>query len=126
MGGLGALNLALQHPDIWAVVGGHSPSVRVDPDPALWFLAGQTFWDNNPVWLVQHRSGIERLQIWIDAGTDDVWLPNITILRDTILARGLQLTWRVYTGPHEADYWIEHVPDYLRFYGGVLSTKSTG
>jgi enterochelin esterase-like enzyme len=126
MGGLGALNLALQHPDIWAVVGGHSPSVRVDPDPALWFLAGQTFWDNNPVWLVQHRPGIERVHIWLDAGSDDVWLPNITVLRDAIVARGLQLTWHLYPGPHEADYWIEHVPDYLRFYGGALSASSTG
>ncbi len=30
--------------------------------------------------------------------------------------------WHIYPGPHEAEYWIEHVPDYLHFYGGALRT----
>ena len=123
MGGLGALNLAFQHPDVFGVVGGHSPSIRLEPDPALWFLVGQNFWDHNPVWLVQHRAGIDHLQIWLDAGSEDIWLPNIEVLHDTIVERGLHLTWHVYPGTHEADYWIEHVPDYLRFYGGALRTS---
>ncbi len=53
MGGLGALNLAFQHPDVFGVVGAHSPSVRLEPDPALPFLQGQTFWENDPVWLAR-------------------------------------------------------------------------
>ena len=72
MGGLGALNLAFGHPDIFGVVGAHSPSVRLEPDPALWFLQGQTFWDNDPVWLAQNRSGLDSLTIWLDAGIADM------------------------------------------------------
>lgn len=122
MGGLGALNLAFQHPDEFGVVGSHSPSVRIEPDPALWFLSGQTFWDNNPIWLVQHRTGLDSLNIWLDAGSEDVWLPNIEAVHEALVEQGLHAEWHLFPGPHEAEYWIEHVPDYLRFYGGALKT----
>jgi enterochelin esterase-like enzyme len=120
MGGLGALNLALQHPEIFGVVGGHSPSVRLEPDPALWFLTGQNFWEHNPIWLAQHQPGLEALKIWLDAGTEDVWLPNIEAVHTAFAAEGLQVEWHEFPGPHEAEYWIEHLPDYLRFYGAAL------
>lgn len=122
MGGLGALNLAFQHPDVFGVVGGHSPSVRLKPDPMLWFLKGDDFWKNNPVWLAHHQPGLERLKIWIDDGSEDVWLPNIEAVHDALLEEGLHPSWHVFPGPHEAEYWIEHLPDYLRFYGAALQT----
>jgi enterochelin esterase-like enzyme len=122
MGGLGALNQAFQHPDLFGVVGAHSPSVRLEPDPALWFMSGQTFWDNNPIWLAQHRPGLDALKIWLDAGTDDVWLPNIETVHAALVEEGLHTEWHVFPGPHEAEYWIEHLPDYLRFYGAALQT----
>jgi enterochelin esterase-like enzyme len=122
MGGLGALSLAFQHPDVFGVVGGHSPSVRVAPDPALWFLAGQTFWDHNPVWLAHNATGLSSLKIWLDAGTEDVWLPNIEAVHNALVEEGLSFEWHVFPGPHEAEYWIEHIPDYLNFYGRALRT----
>lgn len=120
MGGLGALNLALQHPDVFGVVGAHSPSVRLTPDPSLWFLTGENFWEHNPIWLAQNASGVDGLRIWLDAGSDDVWLPNIESVHTALVDNGLQVDWHEYPGPHEAEYWIEHVPDYLRFYSGAL------
>src|SRR5579859_230764 len=122
MGGLGALNRAFDHPDVFGVVGAHSPSVRLEPDPALWFLQGQAFWDNDPVWLAQNRPGLDSLAIWLDAGTEDIWLPNIEAVHTALVDEGLHPVWHVFPGPHEAEYWIEHVPDYLRFYGGALKT----
>ena len=122
MGGLGALNLALQHADVFGVVGAHSPSVRLEPDPALWFLQGQTFWDNDPVWLAQNRSGLDTLSIWLDAGTEDIWLPNIEAVHTALVGEGVHVDWHVFPGPHEAVYWIDHVPDYLRFYSEALGT----
>ncbi len=121
MGGLGALNLAFQHPDIFGVVGGHSPSVRLEPDAALWFLTGQNFWENNPIWLAQNEPGLDSLKIWLDAGSEDVWLPNVEAVRQTLLTEGLHVDWHEFPGPHEAVYWIEHVPDYLRFYAEALA-----
>jgi enterochelin esterase-like enzyme len=120
MGGLGALNLAFQHPDVFGVVGSHSPSVRLEPDPELWFLTGDNFWEHNPIWLAEHATGLESLKIWIDAGTDDIWLPNIDAVRSTLVAEGLHVDWHEFPGPHEAEYWIDHVPDYLRFYSGAF------
>ena len=121
MGGLGALNLGFQHPDVFGVVGSHSPSVRLTPDPTLWFLTGDNFWQNNPIWLAKNASGLESLKIWLDVGSDDIWLPNIEAVHSTLVAEGLQVEFHEFPGPHEAEYWIEHVPDYLRFYSSALS-----
>ena len=122
MGGLGALNLAFQHPDVFGVVGAHSPSVRLEPDPTLWFLTGENFWEHNPIWLAQHRPGLDSLKIWLDAGTDDVWLPNIETVHAALVGEGLHVEWHILPGPHEAEYWISHVPEYLRFYSTALQT----
>jgi enterochelin esterase-like enzyme len=122
MGGLGALNLAFQHPNVFGVVGGHSPSVRLEPDPALWFLTGQNFLEHNPIWLAQHQPGLDSLKIWLDAGTDDVWLPNIEAVRAALVGEGLHVEWHEFPGPHEAEYWIEHVPDYMRFYSAAFGS----
>jgi enterochelin esterase-like enzyme len=121
MGGLGALNLALQHPDIFGVVGSHSPSVRLTPDPALWFLTGQNFWEHNPIWLAEHAPGLESLKIWLDVGTDDVWLPNVEVVHTALDTEGLTVDYHEFPGPHEAEYWIAHVPDYLHFYSAALA-----
>jgi enterochelin esterase-like enzyme len=122
MGGLGALNLAFQHPDVFGIVGGHSPSVRLEPDPTLWFLSSQSFLEYNPVWLAEHSPGIHALKIWLDAGDEDLWLPNIEAVREALVAQGMHPEWHVFPGPHEAEYWIEHVPDYMQFYGTALRT----
>ena len=120
MGGLGALNLAFQHPEVFGVVGAHSPSVRLEPEPSLWFLTGENFWQNNPIWLAENQTGLTSLKIWMDVGSDDVWLPNIDAVRSVLVAEGLNLEYREFPGPHEAEYWIAHVPDYLRFYSAAL------
>ena len=122
MGGLGALNLAFQHPDVFGVVGAHSPSVRLEPDPTLWFLTGQNFWEHNPIWLAQNAPGLDSLKIWLDVGTDDIWLPNIEAVHVALVGEGLHVEWHEFPGPHEAPYWIEHVPDYLHFYSVTLSS----
>ncbi len=123
MGGLGALNLAFQHPDIFGVVGAHSPSVRLEPDPNLWFLTGQNFWEHNPIWLAQHAPGLDFLRIWLDVGADDIWLPNIEAVHTALLSEGLHQEWHEFPGTHEAEYWILHLPDYLRFYSAALSDQ---
>jgi enterochelin esterase-like enzyme len=125
MGGLGALNLAFQHPDVFGVVGSHSPSVRLEPDPELWFLTGDNFWEHNPIWLAEHETGLERLKIWIDVGDEDWWLPNIEAVHTALVAQGIPVEWHEFAGPHEAVYWIDHVPDYLRFYSGALELPAS-
>jgi enterochelin esterase-like enzyme len=119
-GGVGALQLAFNHSDIFGVVGGHSPSVRLEPDPELWYLSGQTFYDQSPLWIVQHHPLRDGLRIWLDIGVDDWWLPNVGVFYDALAAQGQRVSWHEFSGTHEGDYWIAHVPDYLRFYSGAL------
>jgi enterochelin esterase-like enzyme len=124
MGGLGALNTALHHPDIFNVVGGHSPSIRVEPDPRVAdSLMGATFYDNDPIWLVHNRwQPGEHLSIWVDVGLDDGWRPNIEEFGSALRSAGIAPTWREFPGTHEDTYWTSHVPDYLRFYSSALSS----
>jgi S-formylglutathione hydrolase FrmB len=125
MGGLGALQVAMRHPDVFGVVGAHSPSIRLDPDQELWFLSPSSFLAHNPIWLASYPSSGGMIY-WLDVGADDWWRPNIEELRDALLLARLNLTWRVFPGTHEAEYWIDHVPDYLRFYSDNLTSGSAG
>lgn len=120
MGGLGALQIAMRNSNVFGVVGAHSPSVRIEPDPELWFLTGQNYLEHDPIWLSGHWPGVDRLSYWLDVGDDDWWKPNIQELRTALLAANANLTYREFSGTHEAEYWIAHVPDYLRFYSDTL------
>jgi enterochelin esterase-like enzyme len=122
MGGLGALHIAMRRPDVFGAVGAHSPSIRVERDPTLWFLAGDNWNEHDPIWLAQHAPDLDKLRIWLDAGDSDIWLDNISVLHRALLARGVQHEWHVFPGEHEAEYWIAHVPDYIRFYASALGT----
>jgi enterochelin esterase-like enzyme len=123
MGGLGALSAALNHPDVFGAVGGHSPSIRLEPDARVPdTLLGTTFYENDPIWLVQHRwQPGQRLSIWVDVGTEDGWRPNIEVFGSALSAAGINTTWQEFPGKHEDTYWTSHVPDYLRFYSSALS-----
>jgi enterochelin esterase-like enzyme len=120
MGGLGALQIGMRHPDVFGVVGGHSPSVRLEWDEELWFLSPASFEEQNPIWLAANHPGVSNIVYWIDVGADDWWRPNIEQMRAVFVANGLNVSWRLFSGTHEAEYWIEHVPDYLRFYSNNL------
>jgi enterochelin esterase-like enzyme len=125
MGGLGALHTALHHPDIFGVVGGHSPSIRPEPDlRVVPMLTGQTFDEYNPIWLVQHRwSPGQRLSIWLDVGLDDGYRGYVERFHQVLLERGIDSSWHVFAGGHEGSYWAAHAPDYLRFYSQALRAE---
>lgn len=123
MGGWGALHLAFTHPEIFAVVGGHSPSLRPD-DGSLDFLGrGAEFAAKDPVELAKTSPWLGTLRMWIDTADQDPWLPRDTELHDILVARGIDHIWQVYAGVHEWTYWHEHAVDYVRFYGQALARK---
>ena len=69
MGGAGALQLAFNHPDIFQVVGAHSPSLHLDDGTfAGIYGTGLDFAQREPIDLAATAPGIESLKIWIDAG----------------------------------------------------------
>jgi enterochelin esterase-like enzyme len=128
MGGLGALHIALHHPEIFGTVGGHSPSIRLEPDPRVPdSLQGNNFYEFSPVYILQHSwQPSNHLNIWVDVGTEDGWRPNIEAFGLALQGLGIDSTWREFPGAHEDTYWTSHVPDYLRFYNSALRTDDSG
>jgi S-formylglutathione hydrolase FrmB len=126
MGGAGALQLAFNHPDVFRVVGAHSPSLHLDDGTfAGIYGTGSEFAQREPIGLAATAPGIESLKIWIDAGEVDPWLERDELLHENLLERGISHTWNVLAGGHDGEYWTVNAPAYLRFYDGVLNWEAS-
>lgn len=126
MGGAGALQLAFTHPDIFQVVGAHSPSLHLDDGTfSQIYGVGPDFAQREPINLAVDAPNLETLKIWIDSGEDDPWLERDQVLHDNLLERGIAHNWNVLPGGHDGDYWTQNIPAYLRFYDSVLNGESS-
>jgi enterochelin esterase-like enzyme len=121
MGGHGALQLALNAPETFRVVGAHSVALR-RKDQAFEFFGDQRYFQaHDPVSLIQAHPDVARqLVISMDIGADDQWAAQATAFHEQLLARGIAHRWSVRQGAHNDSYWAAHVADYLRFYGEAL------
>jgi enterochelin esterase-like enzyme len=125
MGGAGALQLAFNHPEIFQVVGAHSPSLHVDDGTFSGIYGtGDDFAHREPIDLAANAPNIESLKIWVDAGEDDPWLERDEVLHANLDARGIAHNWNVFSGGHDGTYWTENIPAYLRFYDSVLNWET--
>jgi enterochelin esterase-like enzyme len=122
MGGDAALRFALTSPDVFGVVGGHSPSIRraYDDAPRGVFRDESAFNQANPLWLARNRPIPSELKIWLDVGDGDPWWWSVEALHEILVARDVEHQFTYFVGEHEDDYWSAHVGDYLRFYAAAL------
>ncbi len=123
MGGWGALYHAFTHPDIFGIVGAHSPSLYPEGGTVAFLGTGDEFAQKDPLALAHTAQGLDTLQIWLDAGAEDPWLERTTALHQILADRGIDHYWDPYSGGHDWQYWEDHVEDYLRFYGHALSRQ---
>ncbi len=124
MGGYGALSHAFTRPDLYGVVGAHSPSLYEDNNTIPALGSGVAFDLRDPIYLAEHAAAITQLQVWVDVGKDDsTWLERATSLHAALNSRGLTHQWQVLPGGHDYDYWIAHILEYMRFYGHALTTQ---
>jgi enterochelin esterase-like enzyme len=126
MGGEGALRLALQHPNVFRIAGAHSPSLRTafdqfSPDLQEMFGNEEMWRAQSPLWLVNNTDSAFRLTISLDVGEDDPWRPNVELLHQLMLGRGISHRFEVLPGEHDAEYWIDNVDHYLAFYSSALT-----
>lgn len=123
MGGDGALQLAMRHPDVFGVAGAHSPSSRLlfENAPADVYGDEGYFRDRNPFWLAQAAPGAAHIKIWIDVGDEDPWRWNARAIHGALEARGIAHEFRLWAGIHDGDYWTAHIDDYLRYYDRALA-----
>jgi len=126
MGGEGALRIAMDHPDVFGVAGAHSPSLRTAFDqyaPELQAMFGdaQTWRSETPLWQVIDRDTAYELTMSIDVGEDDPWRPNVELLHQRMVSRGISHRFEVLPGEHDAEYWVGNVDHYLTFYSSALA-----
>jgi S-formylglutathione hydrolase FrmB len=124
MGGFGAYNLALNNPDRFCAVGGHSA--------ALWFDGSETapgafdgeadFERNDVVEAVQTDSNaFGDTRVWNDYGVGDPFRPYNEGFVDALEAGDARLSAHSWPGGHEGSYWDAHWPAYQRFYVNALN-----
>jgi S-formylglutathione hydrolase FrmB len=121
-GGQGALTLALTHPEIFSVIGAHSPSFR-RADGAIPAFGDPAYYNQyDPICLVQNKQSWRELAIWIDVGDSDTnWGPADHDFEGLLVSLEIPHEWHVFPGTHDPPYWITHIPNYLTWYAYKLS-----
>ena len=129
MGGEGAWRIAMQNPEIFGIAAAHSPSLRTSFDqfaPELQEIFGdeESWRAATPLWLVVDTDSAYDLRLAVDVGEDDPWRPNVELLHQRMLYRGISHRFEILPGGHEAEYWIGNVDHYLLFYGSAFSESA--
>ena len=127
MGAHGAVQLAINFPDTFAVVGAHSLVLRrYDSAPA--FFGTTSDWSRrDPMQLVETKTAlVKRLRLWVDIGSDDPWAKLAEQFNGELNALGVAHQWHEWSGDHSASYWCRHLADYLRYYDAALSSPIDG
>jgi len=121
MGAHGAMQLAMNYPDIFSVVGAHSLVLRrYDTAPA--YFGSQADWaKRDPMQLVTAKVDLmNHLDVWIDIGSADPWAKLAEQFNSELTTLKIDHQWHEWSGDHSASYWESHLEDYLRFYDGAL------
>jgi enterochelin esterase-like enzyme len=111
-GGFWAYSIAMRHPDIFGIVGGHSayfPNDINEIPPS-----------NNPLELALNSAFVQEgnLRMYLDNGAGDSSGPSQQLFSNRLTQRNIAHTYVVHpVGEHDNDYWSAHVSEYLSFYG---------
>jgi len=120
MGGFGALSLALELPDRFCAVGGHSPAVfRSFADAPAGAFDDEDDFERHDLLARVARAELD-VPIWIDVGRDDPFRAAATDLAGLLDETGAEVTVTVPPGGHDDSYWRSHMDDYLSFYAEAL------
>lgn len=128
-GGQGALSLGLTHPEVFAVVGAHSPSLRA-ADGSIASMNDPNWYDRfDPIWLVENTGSARQLAIWMDVAFGDDKVREcgpesdrcVEAFHTLLVEKGIPHEWHdQWPGPHELTYWQGHLDDYLTWYSAHL------
>ncbi len=130
LGGQGALSLALTHPEVFAIVGAHSPSFR-GADGSIPYINDWNWFNQfDPIWLVKNTENARQLTLWLDVAASDDKVREcgtgsdrcVLAFHDLLVARNIPHEWRGdWPGTHEGyTYWMHHIADYLLWYSAKL------
>jgi enterochelin esterase-like enzyme len=124
MGAHGAMQLAMNYPDIFSVVGAHSLVLRRYDTAPSFFGQPADFAKRDPVQLAPAKAQLLRtLDLWIDIGDRDEWAGNAKLFDGELTSLKVPHFWHEWSGDHSGSYWSAHLTDYLRFYGTSLARR---
>ncbi len=109
-GGFWAYEIALRHPEMFGIVGGHSAAFDPNNAPAAF----------NPLELALNAPFLANanLRMYLDNGADDPAGTNLELFSSRLSSRGIAHTYIISpVGGHDAEYWSGHLEEYLTFYG---------
>jgi len=123
MGAHGAMQLAMNYPDTFSVVGMHSPTLRNFADRFDYFGDEPYFNAHDPSYLVQQNPDRARqLKILMDVGEQDAdWHDKTVAFHDLLTHQSIAHQFHTWPGMHDGKYWMPHCRDYLRFYAASLA-----
>ncbi len=127
MGAHGAIQIAMNYPGTFTVVGAHSLVLRrYDTAPA--YFGSQAEWSKrDPMQLVYSKTdAMKRLDIWIDIGASDPWAKLAEQFNGELDSLAISHQWHEWSGDHSASYWCAHLTEYLRFYDRALGAHQHG
>jgi len=124
MGGHGALQIALNHPDEFAIAGAHSPTIRPFETSPEFFGDQKWFAKYDPISLAKSTDAAAKLAIWLDVGYEDPWRPVTTQLAQVLESKKAPAQFHVLEGEHEGWYWDYYLPEYLHFYSSALDATA--
>lgn len=125
MGGYGAYDVARLHPGRFCAVGGHSAAIWLqggDSAPGA-FDDAEDYARHDVLAAARHDpKGYGPIPLWLDVGDQDPFRQADTAFATALRAGGADLTFHVWPGQHEGDYWRSHMKTYLRFYADALAS----
>ncbi|MAU09206.1 MAG: hypothetical protein CL607_05245 [Anaerolineaceae bacterium] len=105
-GGFWAYQIALKHPDLFPIVGGHSAFFDLYHAPE----------EENPLHLVESVD-LTNMRFWLDRGKDDFAYEGLDIMGERLAAQQADYQYTIQPeGQHNNAYWSQYVADYLAFY----------
>ena len=126
MGGHGAIQLALTHPQLFGAVGGHSAVFRRQHEALACFGTGAEYQRRDPISLVRDLGVAVPFQLWLDMGEQDPWLRSMLEFQQLLAQRHIAHRWHRFPGGHGDVYWEQHVATYLGWYDDALRGRPAG
>ena len=122
MGADGALQISMNHPDVFGIAGAHSPVLRPWGAAPNFAVTQAYFEAHYPVTMMQADPETARgLRIFLDTGDEDIWIAEVTAFHELLLSLNIDHVWSNGPGTHFGDYWGPNLPMYLTFYADAFT-----
>jgi enterochelin esterase-like enzyme len=121
MGGFGALDLG-RVPGLFCAVGGHSPAISArDSSGALFGFDGPADFARHDLLGIASKRSLYDTPVWIDIGDSDDLRPAAAKLARELEAHDGSVSFQVWPGGHDGQYWDAHFDEYLKFYADACA-----